>query len=104
MLPMEGYELHVQGQTLDAVIPVKNADGLLESLNEGGGTLGGSITGQLEQVVDHKLTSAAKGEQGIHLDNLGAAEIRQPVPNLQGDLQLNKELSARGNSGASQGG
>ena len=103
MLPfVEGNEISCFGKgSLDSTFTNGGMDGgLFGELNNEGGALGQTITGQLEKSLGHHVTTQANGDAGLSLENLGGERF-QPVPNASNDTQL-KTLSARG-GGASQG-
>jgi hypothetical protein len=103
MLPfLEGNEISCLGKSsLDSTLTNGGMDGVFGELNNEGGALGQTITGQLEKSLGHHVTTQANGDAGLSLENLGGERF-QPVPTTSGDFQL-KHLSAKG-GGASQGG
>ena len=103
MLPfVEGNEISCFGKgSLDSTLTNGGMDGVFVELNNEGGALGQTITGQLEKSLGHHVTTQPGGQPGLSLENMGVERF-QPVPTTSGDFQL-KHLSAKG-GGASQGG
>ncbi len=96
---LEGNKISFGESSLDNTFTNGGIDGgLFGELNNEGGALGQTITGQIEKSLGHHVTTQPDGQPGLSLDNLGGERF-QPVPNVSGDTQL-KHLSARG--GASQ--
>lgn len=87
----------------DVDFGLSNADSMFASINKDGGAFGQSLASQLGDSASFLGTPEAKGDNNINLENLGQGE-RQMPPTIQGDLQMNKGLSFKGNSGAAQGG
>ena len=102
MLPLiEGQEISFGKNSLDSVLNNEGMGGLFGELNNEGGALGQSITGQMEKSLAHQVATQPNGQPGLSLENMGSERF-QPPPNVSGDTQL-KPLSARGGA-VSQGG
>jgi hypothetical protein len=103
MIPLiEDKQISLGNSNIDSVFTNEGMGGLFGELNNEGGALGQSITGQIEKSLGHHVTTQPNGDTGISLENMAKAELSQPVPNVSSDIQL-KHLSARG-GGASQSG
>ena len=97
MLPfVEGNEISCLGKSsLDSIVTNGGMDGgLFGELNNEGGALGQTITGQIEKSLGHHVTTQPNGDAGLSLDNLGGERF-QPVPNLSNDVEVWGNFSAK---------
>ena len=97
MLPfVEGNEISCLGKSsLDSIVTNGGMDGgLFGELNNEGGALGQTITGQIEKSLGHHVTTQPNGDAGLSLDNLGGERF-QPVPNLSNDVEVWGHFSAK---------
>lgn len=103
LLAAEGQSLEVPGAGggVGETLNFQGMDTMLDPFNKGGGAFNNSLIQKLGDSADFLITPQGKGEN-IDIRQLGEGE-RQSPPNVQGDLQLNKGLSAKG-GGASQAG
>lgn len=77
--------------SLDEVAKTQGVgDGMVESINKGGGALGGTMDELGGQVVSHLGAPQAEGDN-IKLEQTVAGDLNNlKAPHVQGDLQLDK--------------
>jgi len=101
MLPfVEGNELSCFGKgSIDSMFANGGMDGgLFGELNNEGGALGQTITGQLEKSLRHHVTTQPNGQPGLSLENMGGERF-QPVPNVSNDVEVWGHFSAKPSAG-----
>ena len=80
------------GSLEDGFRPSGLGEGMFESINRGGGALGGTITEDLANATGHLVTKEAGGDN-LKLEQISAGDLGNlKAPTAQGDLQTEKGL------------
>jgi hypothetical protein len=100
MLPfVEGNEISCFGKgSIDSTLTNGGMDGVFGELNNEGGALGQSITGQLEKSLGHHVANQPGGEPGLSLEHMGGERFQAP-PTVAGDVEVWGHFSAKPSAG-----